>query len=145
MHTCNIVLFLILVEQSESTTQVAGEYSKLNDGACEDNIICLRFSELFIKFKEHLTFYASKFVTIFHQTAFWLKMYVFPFQEIDCGLPEPVLNAVKTGPSGGTRAHAIVIWTCNACYEGGGPVVCQSNGQWSVSPTCTCKYLLATP
>ena len=50
-------------------------------------------------------------------------------------------NAVRISQNGGTSINAIVIWTCDACYQGGGAVVCQSNGQWSISPTCNCKFL----
>ena len=51
-----------------------------------------------------------------------------------CGSPvqEPNAHLEATGQVVGDT----VTYTCDECYNGGGNITCQGNGEWTAAPSC---------
>ena len=61
------------------------------------------------------------------------------FVAVNCGDPGAVDGATRTGND--FNEGRTVSYTCAFCYQGGGNIVCQSNGQWTARPRCDSRFI----
>ena len=62
----------------------------------------------------------------------------FDFSVTGCGQPPTILNARRSGNN--FALNAVITYTCDPCYQGGGTIRCQPNGQWTRQLFCTCEW-----
>ena len=74
-----------------------------------------------------------------NDSTFHKNIFVLLVQPQSCGDPGQVENARRSGFN--FNVNGVVNYDCNQCYNGGGSITCQSNGQWSQRLSCRSKSL----